>query len=391
MDVRPGERALGALESLTGSKPAARLELAAFRLLPERKRRSVVASGMRRQARTCRTAGSPFYGRLLDSAAADVEAGGPCWLAVSREMPRRTALPLRFMGAVHRLVLAGQAPELARFYPSASADPDPGDPWPAFSAAVAAHEQELHSLVKQPNQTNEVRRSAALACGFLLVARETELPLRLLELGASAGLNLRWDRYAYRAGEETWGDPASPLLLEEFSGPCPVLDVQAEVVERRGCDVIPIDAAAPDAALTLRSLVWADQVDRLRLLEAALAVAAGQPVELARESASSWLPREVAALAPGAATIVFHSYVEQFFGAVAARRIAAAVASAGARATQDAPFAYMKLEPEGKRLLLRLRLWPGGEERVVVSCTHHGADVQWLLHDRTGQPGGVPA
>src|SRR5262245_5205050 len=391
MDVRPGERALGALETLTGSKPAARLELAAFRLLPERKRRSVVASGMRRQARTCRTAGSPFYGQLLDSAAADVERGGPCWRAVSGEMPRRTALPLRFMGGVHRLVLAGEAPDLARFYPSASADPDPGDPWPAFSAAVAEHEHELRALVKQPNQTNEVRRSAALACGFLLVARETGLPLRLLELGASAGLNLRWDRYAYRAGGESWGNPASPVVLDEFSGPCPVFDVHAEVVERRGCDVIPIDAASPDAALTLRSLVWADQVDRLRLLEAALSVAAGEPVELARESASSWLPRETGSLAPGAATVVFHSYVEQFFGTVAARRIGAAIDSAGSRATPDAPFAYMKLEPEGKRLVLRLRLWPGGEERVVASCTHHGADVQWLLHDRTGPRKGVPA
>ncbi|HEY7603508.1 MAG TPA: DUF2332 domain-containing protein [Gaiellaceae bacterium] len=391
MDVRPGERALGALETLTSSKPAARLELAAFRLLPERKRRSVVAAGMRRQARTCRTAGSPFYGGLLDSVAADVERGGPCWRAVSGEMPRRTALPLRFMGAVHRLVLAGEAPELARFYPSASADPVAGDPWPAFTAAVAAHEQELRTLVKQPNQTNEVRRSAALACGFLLVARETELPLRLLELGASAGLNLRWDRYAYRAAGESWGNPASPVVLDEFTGSCPVLGVHAEVVERRGCDVIPIDAAAPESALTLRSLVWADQVDRLRLLEAALSVAADTPVELQRESASSWLPRETGALLDGAATVAFHSYVEQFFTRVEAARIGAAVASAGARATQAAPFAYMKLEPEGKRLLLRLRLWPGGDERVVASCTHHGADVQWLLHDRTGTRRGVPA
>jgi hypothetical protein len=163
------------------------------------------------------------------------------------------------------------------------------------------------------------------------------------------------------------------------------------VIERRGCDVIPIDAAAPDAALTLRSLVWADQVDRLRVLEAALAVAAGEPVELERESASSWLPRQVATPVPGAATVAFHSYVEQFFGPVAARRIGAAVASAGARATEEAPFAYMKLEPEGKRLLLRLRLWPGGDERVVASCTHHGAEVQWLLHDRTGIRDGVAA
>jgi hypothetical protein len=391
MDIRLGECVLGPLERLTSSTPAARLELAIFRALPQRTRRSIIGTGMRRQARTCRTARSPFYGQLLDSVAADVERGGACWRVVRGEMPRRTALPLRFMGAVHRLVLAGEAPELARFYPSTAAEPEPGDPWPAFAAVVETHEQVLRSLVKQPNQTNEVRRSAALACGFLLVARETGLPLRLLELGASAGLNLRWDRYAYRAGAETWGDPASPVLLDDFVGPSPVFDVRAEVVERRGCDVIPIDATAPDAALTLRSLVWADQVDRLRLLEAALSVAADEPVELTRESASSWLHRETRFLPSGFATVVFHSYVEQFFGAVAAARIRAAVASAGVRATPEAPFALIKLEPEGKRLVLRLRLWPGGAERLVASCTHHGADVRWLLHGEAGARRGVAA
>lgn len=373
------ERVLGALERLTASRLAARAELAVYHALPVGRRRSIVASGMRRQARTCRAAESPLYERLLGGAAHEVEQGGPCWRAVQDEMPRRTALPLRFMAAVHRLVLAGEAPQLAAFYPSVASHPDPGDPWPAFAAVVEEHVDTLRALVKRPNQTNEVRRSAALACGFLLIARETDLPLRLLELGASAGLNLRWDRYAYRADDLVWGDPGSPVVLDDFAGSCPVFDGSVEIVERRGCDVIPIDASSPDAGLTLRSLLWADQVERLRVLEAALSVAAEVPVELARESASSWLPRQTRSLSPGAATVVFHSYVEQFFSTVAAARIRAALASAARRATSQAPFAFMKLEPERGRLLLRLTLWPGGTERVVASCTHHGADVRWLL------------
>jgi hypothetical protein len=373
-------RVLGALDGLTASGLASRVELLGYRALPEARRRQIVARGFRRQARVCGGRGSPLYDRLLQAAAADVEAAGPCWRAVEREQPRRTALPLRFMGAVHRLVLAGDAPALARFYPSAAADPDRSDPWPAFLDSVAGNVEPLRSLVRQGNQTNEVRRCATLLLGFLLVARETGLPLRLLELGASGGLLLRWDRYLYRSPDRSWGDPASPLVLDDLlTGPLPPLDISVEIVERRGCDPSPIDAGQPESALTLRSLVWADQVDRLRMLEAALAVAAEVPVSIEPASASKWLPDQVSRPSPGVVTVVFQSYVQQFYSKPAAARIEAAMSGAGSRSSVSAPLAWLRLEPEGERLELRLRLWPGGEERIVASCSHHGADVRWLL------------
>jgi hypothetical protein len=284
------------------------------------------------------------------------------------------------MGAVHRLVLAGEAPELSRHYPSAGGD-DVGDPWPAFRATVEENVDRIQALVAQPNQTNEVRRCATLLCGFLLVAAETGLPLRLLELGASAGLLLRWDRYRYLTPAGAWGPPESPLVLEGlFSDAGPLLEPTVEVVERRGCDPVPIDAGALDSALTLRSLVWADQVDRLRVLDAALAVAAEVPVALDRATASDWLPRQVEQTAAGTTSVVFQSYVQQFYTPAAAARIRSTMHAAGTRATSEAPLAWMRLEPEGGRLVLRLALWPGRAERVVASCTHHGADVQVLTN-----------
>src|SRR5438034_5449361 len=114
---------------------------------------------------------------------------------------RASALALRFMGAVHRLVLEGRAPALARHYPSAGGEAGLEGAWAAFRDTLEQHRDTLRALVTSPVQTNEVGRSAALLGGFLLVARETGLPLRLLELGASAGLNLRWDHY--RSEEHT--------------------------------------------------------------------------------------------------------------------------------------------------------------------------------------------
>jgi hypothetical protein len=114
------------------------------------------------------------------------------------------------------------------------------------------HREELRELVVRPVQTNEVGCSAALLGGFLLVARETGMPLRVLELGASAGLNLLWDRYRYEADGVGWGDPASPVRIADpfVEGSLPPLEVPACVVERGGCDLRPLDPASEDGRLT---------------------------------------------------------------------------------------------------------------------------------------------
>jgi hypothetical protein len=103
--------------------------------------------------------------------------------------PEPSALALRLMGAVHRLVLRGDASDLARHYPSAGGSPH--EPWPVFLATLRDHADELRRLLDDPVQTNEPARCGALLGGFLEIARRTHLPLRLLEVGASAGLNLR--------------------------------------------------------------------------------------------------------------------------------------------------------------------------------------------------------
>src|SRR5205085_236052 len=154
--------------------------------------------------------------REIRLGAADTEAGGPSWdvLAGHETDPLGSVPALRFMAAVHRLVLRGEAPDLARHYPSAGGRADAGDPWPDFRAALAEHADALRELIELPVQTNEVGRSAALLGGFLEVGRSTALPLAIFEIGSSAGLNLHWDRWFYDAGAAgTWGDRRSPVRL----------------------------------------------------------------------------------------------------------------------------------------------------------------------------------
>ena len=136
---------------------------------------------------------------------------------------RADALPLRLAGALHGLVLEGRDPGLAAVYPPHDAPTDDAL-WAAVAAAFAAHAAYILARLDGPPQTNEPQRSAALCPGFLTVAALTGLPLVTSELGASAGLNLLWDRFAYRFGAAAWGDPASPVrIAPDWQGPPPPL------------------------------------------------------------------------------------------------------------------------------------------------------------------------
>lgn len=224
------------------------------------------ATWFRWQAGYCASLGSPLYERLLLNAAGDLEAGGPAWDAVAgMENDRAESAPaLRFMGAVHRIVLEGRAPELAALFPSAGGNLDIDATWPVFRRVVADNVDELRRTIPIPLQTNEVGRAGALVGGFLEVARETELPLRILECGASAGFLLNWDRYRYEARGATWGPADSLVRLCDYNSQQPLpFAVDATVLERSGCDRSPIDATTDEGALTLKSFVWADQITRV--------------------------------------------------------------------------------------------------------------------------------
>jgi hypothetical protein len=333
------------------------------------------------QARACAAAGSDLYARVLEGVLADVRAGGPC-AAVLRPHARDpfgTALALRLLGAVHRLVLEGRAPSLAVSYPSVGGDPSVGDPATAFVAVVDEHRDEVARLLHEGVQTNEVGRSAVLVGGYAVVAARTGLPLRVLEVGASAGLNLRWDHFAYDTGEEVAGDPSSPVRFTgAWEGPAPELPAAFDVAERRGCDRNPLDPTTPDGRRTLLSYVWPDQLERLARLEAAIDVARRVPAVVDRADAPTWLEEHLAAPAEGVATVVVHSIVLQYLPKPARGRLQAALAAAGRRASEAAPLAWLRMEPAGDQAELRLTSWPDADEELLATSGFHGAPIRWL-------------
>ncbi len=346
-------------------------------------RRAQLAEQLRGAASSSRELGSPLYGGLLERAAEDVEAQGPVWQLLSERPPSEVGqtdpISVRLMGSVHRLVLEGAAPELARFYPSAGGT-ETGDPWPAFRDVVEEYRDRLFPLLDHPVQTNEVARCSALMSGFLTVARETGLPLRLLEMGSSAGLLLRCPEYYYVENGQTWGDAGSPVHLEgAFTAGKPPFDVTATVAERHACDAAPLDPTSPEDRLTLMSFVWADEAWRYELLRGALDVAQDVPVTVEQADAADWLEAQLAEPVPGVATVVFHSLFIHFLDEQRRARVETAFEEAGRRATEQAPLAWLSLEwgPAGDRPELRLTTWPG-TSRKLADTDDRGRDIRFV-------------
>jgi hypothetical protein len=352
----------------------------------ERNDARTLAAAFARQAGYCEAFAAPIYAELCRRCADDIAAGGAVGSLVAGFTgdPARLSLPLRLLGAVHDRVLAGEAPELAQHFPTSGG----AARWPqlfdAFLAACHVHGDALLRALAHPPQTNSVGRCAALLPGFLLAAARSGKPLALLELGASAGLNLRFHRYRYEFGSARWGDAAADVVLRpDWRGPLPQLGA-VSVADRHGCDLQPVDVH--DAAARRRQLafVWPDHRERFAQTAAALALAATDALTVDAADAVSWLPRMLATPSDGVATVIFHSSVWAYVPDRGQVALTAAIEAAGDRASAAAPLFWLRFEDEvpppesGPRLHdLRLRSWPGNREEVFARGQPHGQWIEW--------------
>ena len=203
-------------------------------------------------------------------------------------------LPLRLMGALHNLVLTGQCKSLMDIYPPDYKDKTDAQIWQGVNAAFKAHAKFILGFLNSPPRTNEVRRSAILLPGFLTIAEATNgLPFVLSEVGASAGLNLNWNQYYYRFGEQEWGDKNAPVkLTPKWDGPAPKTQ-NIVVSDRRGCDLMPTDLCNKAEITNLLSYLWADQDERITRTESAFKMANLYPYHVDKMDAIDWLKQRL--------------------------------------------------------------------------------------------------
>jgi hypothetical protein len=327
---------------------------------PAQPARVPVAERYRRFAEREARGRSPLYERFALRVAGDRQL-----VKLLERLPPAKQQPNLLFAAV--LYLGGRQPD-----------------YDAFRAFVLNHaDQVVTTLMARQTQTNEVGRCALL---LPLLARLPG-PLALVEAGASAGLCLLPDRYAYDYGGTILGDPAAPLRLAcQPRGPVPIPTTLPEVVWRRGIDLDPVDLHNPDAVRWLECCIWPDQPERLARLQAAVGIAQTDPPEVVRGDLLELVGPAVADAPADATVVVFHTAALVYLSEPGRQRFAELMTKL--------PVVWISAEGPGVVPTLAAALEPvqaperavfllgQGPQRLVGLADPHGAWLQWLDRDR---------
>ena len=332
---------------------------------------------------------SPLYAELAYGVSLDREL-----LQLAAQKRRRQPAPNMLFAAVQYLLLSGGdyvKHPLASHYPIVSDGERPMEPaFPAFRDFCLTHRHELLELIRaHRTQTNVVRRCTCLLPVFSMVQRESARPLALIDVGASAGLNLNVDRYRYRylrGGQEeaVWGRPEAKVSLEaelRGGGRMPELADDLAIEFRGGIDLNPIDLSEEDELRWLRALIWPEHVERHQRLIAAAAELARSPVDLRRGDAVDLLPRMIADTPPETALTVYSTVALYQIPSGGRERILRALQETG----NERPVWLVTLElrmedvDEVQMPSLSITRYAKGaaERQVLARSSPHGWWIEW--------------
>ena len=325
---------------------------------------------------------SPMYAELAYGVSSDDDL-----LALAAHAQRYQPAPNMLFAAVQYLLLQGIEHPLSAHYPILSGRERPLAPaFPLFREFCLEQRERLVELIgTRRTQTNVVRRCTCLLPAFALVHRQAQAPLALIDLGASAGLNLNFDRYAYRyqqAGREVlrWGPAPSTVELEaDLRGPgaLPPLPHAIPVAIREGVDLDPIDVTNADQLLWLRALIWPEHVERHRLLLDAAAELGKSPVRVHPGDAAEMLPGLLEAIPADCAPLVYSTIALYQFPRESRRRVADTLA----RASRARPVWQVALEGADPELTLARYADGSGDTERLARASPHGWWIEWRNGD----------
>ena len=323
---------------------------------------------------------SSLYGELSFRVADE-----PGVLALASGGQTRQPPPNLLFGAVQFLLLSGVDHPLAEFYPLLGGTKPAAEAWPAFADFCARFSGEIVEQVRKRRvQTNEVGRCAVLLPALAMASSAMERPLDLIEVGASAGLNLLFDQYRYEYSNGHALGPDSPVLLRtELRGPragaLPMPNVMPPVSQRFGVDIEPVDIRDEDAVRWMEALIWPNELSRFERFRGAVALARRSPPRVIAGDGLEVVAGLVRGLEPDAAPCVMHSHAIYQMDSTWREGFARMLDALGRR--RD--LAHISLEWLGDNPgpQLHLTTWQDGARRAqyIGNTHHHGAWLEPVL------------
>lgn len=292
-------------------------------------------------------------------------------------------------GAVHFLLLGGAEHPLARYYPSCVTEALPPEDglWSHFKNFCSTRSAAIQQILEtRRTQTNEIGRSGLLVPAFAYVAALFPgSTWRLVEIGASAGLNLNWDAYGYRIGDASLPAAISTgidlTLTTRLKAATPLLpatlsSLSESMAMRIGVEMHPVDLASPEDRRWLQALVWPDRPDRIRSLSHAIRIAESHPPPLHPGNGVAILPDLLASTPNGVLPLIFHSFVRYQFTKPEIAQFDNTLKEFG----RTRPLAHLAIEWTGTAdPTIELAVYRHGAVRFYLlgTCHPHGDWLAW--------------
>lgn len=208
------------------------------------------------------------------------------------------------------------------------------------------------------------------------------MPLALVEIGASAGLNLLWDKYGYTYDSlGHFGRPDYPVQIRcsLIGRKVPLIPSDLPFVQlRSGIDIHPISITDPEEVRWLRALIWPEHTDRAVLLANAVTIARlDPPVVMAGNAADVLLP-SVETVPNNTALCFFHSYTLNQCPEHNRNRILRNVEEIAE--TRDVFRVSLEWYDGQQQPHLELYSYTGGQVKreLLAYCESHGRSLEWL-------------
>ncbi len=358
---------------------------------PEPKQdRSARLAGMLRDF-VIETKSSPLYTALCP-----LLADTPVAIELLEGAARMQRRPNLLLAAIHASLFRDPSHQLAGWFPTVGGSNSPADPMlrSVLAGFLTDRFDELQSLVQAGStQTNEPGRSAVLFPVLADIANRFDSDVAMIDVGSSAGLNLRFDHYSYTyktaGGEVRMGDPSSPVNVvcdvAASTGALPFDAMkQLRVSHRCGLDLNPLDVHDEFQARWLQALVWPDEAMRCARLGAALELARAVPVDVEQGDAVDSITALVDAVPLGVHPVIVTTWVMTYLPAD--RRVAFADSLAKLGTTRPLTWVFMEHPYYARELPFpaesRAESKEGQPELgcpvVAIDYDGSGASARWL-------------